>query len=472
MPESGPRTCDIAIIGAGFCGTLIAAHLIRKSPGPLKIILIDKGAVPARGVAYGTLDPTHILNVPANQMGAYPDQPDHFYTWLDQHQASWRHLDPTFANLELKASSYLPRHLYGFYLSNVLKEACEDAADKDVQLDLMHEEAVDIQRTLCDMLEISLATGGKVEAPRVILAVGMPGGINFCAKDLPNYTANLWTMKRENPLSASSLADLPKDYTVGILGTGLTMLDAVVSLLERNYPGRIVAISKHGKLPEVHKTHAEIPFDAYDPHNPPKTSLGIFKALRKSVEKTEDWRSVIDAFRPHAIPTWLQLPIEERKKAFKWLLSHWNRHRHRMPGLTGSIAQELIQEGRLELRKGNLLCVESLGNQLSVKTVSSGTDKPYQLVAHQVINCTGPELKLENSPSLLLQNLLKRGLIAPHPTGIGVAVSLNGTVPGSLEDRLFIIGQLRMGELFESTAVPELRVQCAQLADLSIKVGV
>ena len=182
----------------------------------------------------------------------------------------------------------------------------------------------------------------------------------------------------------------------------------------------------------------------------------------------------MDAFRPHAIAIWQQLPLGERKKVFKWLLSPWNRHRHRMPGVLYTIAQDLMETGRLEMRKGRILSVESLGAQLSVKYLPPGSDQPEQLIAHQVINCTGPELHIERNSSLLLQNLQKRGFVSPHPTGIGLAGLPKGGIQGPIEDRFFALGPLRQGDLFEATAVPELREQCVQVCGelLKCKIGV
>src|SRR5271157_77969 len=77
----GNSNCDVAVIGAGFSGTLTAVHLVRMSAGTVSVALIEKRERFARGVAYATDDPSHLLNVPAGKMGAYAREPEHFLRW-------------------------------------------------------------------------------------------------------------------------------------------------------------------------------------------------------------------------------------------------------------------------------------------------------------------------------------------------------------------------------------------------------
>src|SRR5262252_9428660 len=95
-------THDVAIIGGGASGVLTAAQLHRRQP-QLRVALIDS-AGRWRGLAYGTPHDCHLLNVPAGNMSAFPDQPEHFYFWLRQR-------DPWAAK-----TTFAPRKLYGEYL--------------------------------------------------------------------------------------------------------------------------------------------------------------------------------------------------------------------------------------------------------------------------------------------------------------------------------------------------------------------
>src|SRR5690348_9607103 len=72
----------VAIIGGGFCGTMAAVHLARLAKTSLRVVVINDQNPLGRGVAYGTRQAEHLLNVAARNMSAFPDQPNHFLQWL------------------------------------------------------------------------------------------------------------------------------------------------------------------------------------------------------------------------------------------------------------------------------------------------------------------------------------------------------------------------------------------------------
>ena len=74
--------CRIAVIGAGFSGVMTAIHLLwRCRPGE-RVYLVERGDRVGPGLAYGTLNPRHLVNVRAENMSAFADEPDHFLRWL------------------------------------------------------------------------------------------------------------------------------------------------------------------------------------------------------------------------------------------------------------------------------------------------------------------------------------------------------------------------------------------------------
>src|SRR5688500_4283933 len=79
-PTPGPtmksdRRVPVAIVGGGFSGTMLAAQLARRGIGSL---LIEGGGRAGLGAAYSTDEPAHVLNVRAEGMSAWPDDPDDF----------------------------------------------------------------------------------------------------------------------------------------------------------------------------------------------------------------------------------------------------------------------------------------------------------------------------------------------------------------------------------------------------------
>ena len=73
---------SIAIVGAGFSGTLLALHLLRRCPPTVRVALIERNGAFGRGQAYASGNPNHLLNVPAGRMSAFNDRPGDFLEWL------------------------------------------------------------------------------------------------------------------------------------------------------------------------------------------------------------------------------------------------------------------------------------------------------------------------------------------------------------------------------------------------------
>src|SRR5579862_8151083 len=75
----------IVIVGAGFCGSVLAAQLLRRPPPrPTEIVLIERGTAIARGVAYAALDIPYVLNVPAGRLSVDPADALHFLRYARQ----------------------------------------------------------------------------------------------------------------------------------------------------------------------------------------------------------------------------------------------------------------------------------------------------------------------------------------------------------------------------------------------------
>jgi uncharacterized NAD(P)/FAD-binding protein YdhS len=96
-----------------------------------------------------------------------------------------------------------------------------------------------------------------------------------------------------------------------------------------------------------------------------------------------------------------------------------------------------------------------------------GSEAREVLVVERAINCTGPNTGIEMIGSPVTQSLLRSGAGRPDPIGIGLACDPDGALldaEGRASERLFTLGPLRKGELWETTAVPEIRVQAERLA--------
>src|SRR5882724_4526124 len=156
----------ITIIGGGFSGVMTAVNLARLSERPLNVTLINQHRPTGRGIAYGTRRPGHLLNVAARNMSAFPDMPDHFLQWLRT-----RSEYDTVRDIELR-ERFIPRMVYGDYLRGLMQQNLQSPAESaPVQTAFVEGEAVDVEPD-GDGMRIHLSDGNRVDAERVVLAMG------------------------------------------------------------------------------------------------------------------------------------------------------------------------------------------------------------------------------------------------------------------------------------------------------------
>lgn len=463
-----------AIIGGGFSGCMLAVQLIRQAQFPFSLALINKSKHLFKGVAYGTSDPRHLLNVPAENMSAFPDDPDHFYRWIQQNEQEWRALDPAFKTIPLSPDQFFPRKIYGVYLESIWQETLDLAQRKGVQIAIYPEEAVDLEISSSQEVTVILASRKTISADYGILALGVSLHKQFIDSPLPGYIADPWDPEAAERLSAPLLQSLPESTLITLIGSGLTTLDQLTSLLAKGYLGKVLILSKQGKWPEIHQPPFFYP-PFIDRKNLPATALECLRKIRREIKKAAEkglgWQGVIDSLRSDTTAIWNHMPWQERSKIVRSLLGIWNRHRHRMPSQYLSLINRQSNEGRVLIKKGDVQSVETADDQkVKICYISTENKEKKIMLSDYLINCSGPELDVTRQDSLLVQNLLKHKFIVPDPLRLGIQIDwqgeLLGEVKGKARGRLFAIGQILFGELLETTSVPELRQQCFQLAGL------
>src|ERR1700761_2035975 len=270
----------VAVVGGGAAGVLAAVHLRRAIPHA-QITLIDASGRPGAGAAYGTDDPTFLLNVPAARMSVWPDDPDHFSRWLDE-----RAVTP--------AESFAPRLAYGRYLREQLAAA-----------DVRGQCAEVVGLTPGRPARLALNDGRELSADAVVLATGRPPG--GMPDSLERAFAPVLAEGADgrvvlDPWAPGALAALGarRPASALVIGSGLTGVDVALHLTARG--ATVTLLSRHGALPRRFRATgapAELPnLDALaDEVSLEELRDALSADLAQAANGGANWRQVIDAIR-------------------------------------------------------------------------------------------------------------------------------------------------------------------------------
>ncbi|TGD96170.1 FAD/NAD(P)-binding protein [Methylobacterium nonmethylotrophicum] len=439
----------IAVVGAGFSGSMAALHLLSALPRPWSVLLCERAGSFGRGLAYGTDAPAHLLNLRAANMSAYPDQPEHFSAWLAALPE-----DDRSGIVAMPAGTFAPRALYGRYLAELLTQGV--VAEGAPRLHLVHDAVTDLV-PVADGYSLRTEGGAAYSVAGAVLAMG-----NLTGPGAPP------SRHRLDPWRPEAFGRLHPDRPVLVVGTGLTMVDAVASLRGRGFSGRIVALSRRGLVPSVHAPTRPWPVPdlrADDLASLTRLTRRIRAEIATARRAGRDWRDVIDALRPIIGYLWRSLPGPERARFLRHLRPFWDVHRHRAaPPAAAAIAAE-IAAGRLSVRAGRILAIADGpgGAAVTIRPRHGGADET--LAAQGIVDATGIG-RIDETGDPLLRRLVLRGLARPDAFGLGLAAGddyrLRATRPG----RLWTLGPLLRGTLWECVAVPDIRSQAAEVAAL------
>ena len=455
---------SIAVIGAGFSGTLLSLHLLRQCPESTRVILLERNSQFGRGPAYSTGNASHLLNVPAGRMSAFHDRPTHFLEWL--RSLSPEELDsptPT-------ASSFVPRRLFGDYVRSLLNT--EIRREPRGRLELVRADVLALDRSQ-GRLRLMLDRGRTVDADLAVLAVGNFPPAPMPVADMSFYDSPLY---RPDPWAADTLTNLDPTAPVLLIGTGLTMVDVVISLLDQGHVGPIYALSRRGLLPRRHADHPAS--DALEPADFPIHVTPLLRLLRErarhALARGGSWQPVVDELRPFMQDVWQSMPAPDRARFLRHMRPWWDVHRHRIPGAVADRVDAARQQARLRICAGRIQRYEPHGQSVNVVYRLRALDSLASISAARVINCSGPGADYDRIGDPLVTSLLVDGSIRPDPLKLGLDVTPTCSLlhrAGTISRRLFAVGPMTKGAFWEMTAVPDIRRQCEILAQhISSKV--
>lgn len=429
----------VAIIGGGFSGTLLAINILRQGG---RVALIERnGDQLGRGLAYGTREVDHLLNVRAANMSAFPDDAGHFLRWLGYDRPE-------------SGNRFVPRMTYGLYLRELLLKALAEAPDR---LQIIEQPAQNILWH-DSLAEVLFAKGPPLAARTVVLALGhfAPAGLPQLAKLAPPVLVN-------NPWFGASARNLPPLDHVLLVGTGLTAIDAALSLAKAGYGGQIIALSRRGLAPRPHADSGPA-VDAVA--RPSARGSWLIRHLRQRSMEV-DWRQAIDELRPHTQDLWRQHDEAAQARFLRHARPWWDVHRHRLAPAVADRVARMESEGRLRFVAGRIVDAEPHEQGACVRWRPRGSQHLEQLDVGRIILCAGAEGDLARCQHPLLTSLLQQGRVQGDRHRLGLDVDHLCRVidaGGARQDRLFAVGPLTKGEAWEIVAVPDIRRQVWSLA--------
>lgn len=453
-PESKSRF-RITIVGGGAGGTVVAYNLARQLPEGFEadILLIERSGIFGPGVPYLTGNPEHRLNVVTARMSALHDEPDHFLRWMKEREP------------QAHGDDYVPRGVYGEYLKDLL-DAAAASMPRGVRLRRITDEVTSLRITP-KSVTVRLKHGADFRSDRVVIATGpLPGGdpveVPQVLRDDGTWINNAWDERAIEPAMS--------DEDVLVIGTGLTMIDAAISLAGSPYGPVVRAISRSGLIPKPHRPGYTTVSELKLPPTGPLSindAMGIFLAEECRLQVAGgDWRDAMDSMRRVTPELWRRMPLKDRK----WFLNNvqrvWEVHRFRMAPEIARRYDELVLEGRIVVSAGRVARLEpSTGGAIVSLATLGGTEK---LEVQHVINSTGASGNILDDPPPLIRELIEAGYVRPDDLLLGLDVTPEGraiTASGAISEHISVIGSLRRGVEWESIGMTELKKQAPVIAE-------
>ena len=432
------------IIGGGASGVLSAYQLLQRSTPDFRITLIEKRPEIGRGLAYHTGNPEHVLNVRVANMSALPDEPDHFWRWL----ASREDVPPPCPD----PYCFVPRRIYGDYIASLLMTSKGRSSHR---LSIVQGTCVGVSEEPGEV-SVRLDDGRCYIGDIAVLATGHD--VRSCS---PGY-ADPWVLP--------SSAGIDPDATILILGTGLTMVDYVQSVIQDGHCGPIVAMSRRGLLTKPHRRvdpirieETDVPFGAGISH--------LLRWFRNRVDahvaQGSDWRSVIDGLRPYTQRLWRELPPASKRRFLEHARAWWDVHRHRMAPEVEARITDALCAGRLTVMAAKVAGIEPNEAGARIRYRRRGQSEILSMQVGAIVDCTGIVKDPLASANPAVRSLFERGLARVDPLHIGIETSADCAIVnhgGVASRRLFAVGPLTRAAFWEIIAIPDIRNQCAELA--------
>ncbi len=490
-PRSAPEPARrVIVIGGGFSGATAAVQLVRATPVPLHITVVEPRSRVGPGLAYSTTDPDHRLNGPVLTHAIDPEDAADLARWCQDSGALQR--DPQ--ALSDSGKPFLRRSDFGNYLADAVRAHAHWPATGSA---IEHRQARASAATATpDGWDVQLHDGAVLHGELLIVATGNPRPRLRPPFDpaLAQH-AQVWA----DPLDTTRPLAVHPDARVLLVGSGLTALDVICTLLRQGHRGAIEVLSRRGLRPRpqapdpllpagtppprvLDLINAELPTWLREAGAVP-TLRGWTRALRRRIHdgqaRGETWHTGFDELRNGVWRAWPLLPPAEQRRFLQRLRTWYDVHRFRSPPMTDARVRAAEAQGQVRFRAARVQSVTGLADgALRARWIDAAGPQARSYDA--AVNCTGLDAAAQVGDNPLLASLLAAGRLQVDTAGIGFAVDANGCAlapDGRADPRLRLIGPPTagtfgdpLGAMFIAAQVhrlrPDLLATLATLASL------
>ncbi|MFG2135329.1 FAD/NAD(P)-binding protein [Streptomyces sp. NPDC048650] len=462
----------VAVIGGGAAAVSLLDSMLRRFEGEemcCDITVYEGSANLATGRAYRPDLDCALVNREAGYMSVRCAERDHFLRWL--------HREPRYRNTPYASQpvdSYVPRRVYGEYLTAHLESSRADAERRGWTVGVVPEFAVEAKATATDVMIRSAR--GVSHFDRVVLCLGTGEPTDpYLLTGAPGFHPDPYPLR-------SVLPEIASDAHVLVLGTGLSGVDVALGLLRSGHRGLITMTSRHGLLPGVRATQRPFQLRHMTPEAVRRrvthdgtlrmrdtwrllrdelTAAGVdVRALgadRPAAERLREDLSRLDHNACQAVvaammhqarePVWCAMPDTERRRFLNRFHPFGKPLYNPMPPPTARALLDAMDSGQLTVRPRTTAVTARAGGGFTLEDGGGRLTGVDTVVDATRSGLAGTGSRAEP----FIDSLTGSGLAVRNPLGgmrIDVASNaLRSAVPEDVP-RFFALGDIASGDLF------------------------
>lgn len=423
-----------AIVGGGPNGVITAGELARQILG-VEVHMYGDGKW-GHGTVYGEreLDSSRQSFITA-EMGIDPERPDAMAEWAVTTRPEG------FDAEDLTPDAFPPRQLVGRYFHDRIEQVRELAATTGASLHLREERVIDI-----DDDQIITATNIENGFDVIFLCLGnFPSKVGREFVGFPGYHPEVW--------GKDMFDQIETDEDILVLGSGLSSIDMLFALRDRDHQGKIRFGSRNGLLPSVRARETR-DVDMFEIIAELEETDGSFGEFLRVTSGYFPWRvpepkvrivehpsqSHVRCLASYMPNIWRRFSVEDRQRFDRKLGTIWNALHLPMSEQAFDLICEPGDQFKVGVLSNVRFTVDHWEAEIEGETETFG----------RVINATGRNLNVETIEDPLIESLLKREALKPHSSG-GFDVDFQGSSSG----RIRVIGPLTRGVRFYTYVIEQ-----------------